>query len=48
MADDDHAVANAGLVLTAIVAERLGIEALADELVDLGVGREGLARDARS
>jgi hypothetical protein len=25
-ADDDHAVGNAGLVLTAIVAERLGIE----------------------
>jgi DDE family transposase len=36
MADDDHAVANAGLALTAILAERLGIEPLADRLVDLG------------
>ncbi|HKH87917.1 MAG TPA: IS1380 family transposase [Acidimicrobiales bacterium] len=46
MADDDHAVANAGLVLTAIVAERLGIEALADELVDLG-DRPGGSRSGR-
>ena len=46
MADDDHAVANAGLVLTAIVAERLGIEALADELVDLG-DRAGGSRPGR-
>lgn len=46
MADDDHAVANAGLVLTAILAERLGIEALADELVDLG-DRPGAARPGR-
>ena len=36
MADDDHAVANAVLALTAMLAERLGIEALANELVDLG------------
>jgi hypothetical protein len=34
--DDDHAVANAGLVLSATLAERLGIEALVDQLVDLG------------
>src|SRR5258708_30065549 len=46
MADDDHAVANAGLALTAILAERLGIEALADELVDLGA-RPGAARPGR-
>jgi len=46
MADDDHAVANAGLVLTAIVAERLGIEDLADELVDLG-DRAGGSRPGR-
>jgi hypothetical protein len=34
--DDDHAVANAGLVLTATLAERLGLRALLDERVDLG------------
>jgi hypothetical protein len=34
--DDDHAVASAGLVLPATLAGRLGIEALADELIDLG------------
>jgi Transposase DDE domain group 1 len=34
--DDDHAVASAGLVLPATLAERLGIEALVDQLVDLG------------
>jgi Transposase DDE domain group 1 len=46
MADDDHAVGNAGLVLTAIVAERLGIETLADRLVDLG-DRPGSSRPGR-
>lgn len=46
MADDDHAVANAGLMLTAVLAERLGIEALADRLVDLG-DRPGAARPGR-
>lgn len=35
-ADDDHAVANAGLLLTATLAERLGAVGLADELIDLG------------
>ena len=34
--DDDHAVANAGLVLPATLAERLGIEQVVDKLVDLG------------
>jgi hypothetical protein len=34
--DDDHAVANAGLLLPATLAHRLGIEAAIDELVDLG------------
>ena len=44
--DDDHAVANAGLVLTATLAERLGLEALIDETVDLG-SRPGAARPGR-
>src|SRR5580765_4352087 len=34
--DDHHAVANVGLLLTASLAQHLGIEALADECVDLG------------
>jgi hypothetical protein len=34
--DDTHAVANAGLLLPAILAERLGIEQTADALIDLG------------
>jgi hypothetical protein len=34
--DDDHAVANAGLLLPAVLAQRLGIQQLADELIDLG------------
>lgn len=34
--DDDHAVASAGLLLPATLASHLGIEALADETVDLG------------
>jgi hypothetical protein len=33
--DDDHAVANAGLLMTATLAGRLGLEALVDEMVDL-------------
>jgi Transposase DDE domain group 1 len=44
--DDDHAVANAGLVLPATLAERLGIEAVVDRLVDLG-GRPGHHRPGR-
>jgi len=34
--DDDRAVANAGVLLPALLAERLGIEALIDRVVDLG------------
>jgi hypothetical protein len=34
--DDEHAVANAGLLLPATLAKRLGLEQAADELVDLG------------
>ena len=32
--DDDHAVANAGLLLPATLAARLGMEQLVDRLVD--------------
>jgi hypothetical protein len=32
--DDEHAVANAGLLLPATLADRLGIEQAADELID--------------
>ncbi len=34
--DDDHAVANAGLIQPATLAERLGLRELFDEYVDLG------------
>ena len=34
--DDDHAVANAGLIAPASLAEHLGLRELFDELVDLG------------
>jgi hypothetical protein len=44
--DDDHAVAAAGLLLPATLAERLEIEQLTDELVDLG-DRPGAARPGR-
>jgi len=44
--DDDHSVANAGLVLTAILGARLGLEALVDDMVDLGQ-RLGAARPGR-
>ena len=44
--DDDHAVANAGLLLTATLADRLGLEALLDEMVSLGE-RPGAARPGR-
>jgi hypothetical protein len=33
--DDDHAVADAGLALVAVLSEKLGLEALASELVDI-------------
>jgi Transposase DDE domain group 1 len=44
--DDDHAVANAGLLLPATLAERLGLEAVIDQLVDLG-DRPGAYRPGR-
>jgi hypothetical protein len=44
--DDDQAVANAGLLLPATLAERLGIEAVVDQLVDLG-DRPGHHRPGR-
>jgi hypothetical protein len=44
--DDDHAVANAGLLLPATLAQRLGIEAVVDQLVDLG-DRPGARRPGR-
>jgi hypothetical protein len=34
--DDTHAIATAGLLLPATLAERLGIEQAADALIDLG------------
>jgi hypothetical protein len=34
--DDERAVANAGMMLPAVLAGRLGIEALVDETVELG------------
>lgn len=44
--DDERAVADAGLVLPATLASRLGIEALVEECVDLG-GRPGAANPGR-
>src|ERR671935_1159648 len=44
--DDTHAVANAGLLLAATLAERLGIEQAADALIDLGE-RPGAAHPGR-
>jgi Transposase DDE domain group 1 len=44
--DDERLVASAGLLLPATLAERLGIEQLTDELVDLG-DRPGAARPGR-
>jgi Transposase DDE domain group 1 len=44
--DDERAVANAGVLLPAVLAERLGIEALVEETVDLG-DREGAANPGR-
>jgi hypothetical protein len=35
MFDDDHAVADAGLALVAVLSEKLGLEELAQELVDI-------------
>lgn len=44
--DDDHAVANAGLSLVAMLTKALGIEASANELIRLG-DRAGAARPGR-
>jgi hypothetical protein len=44
--DDTHAVANAGLLLPATLAQRLGIEQAADALIDLGE-RPGAAHPGR-
>ena len=44
--DDTHAIANAGLLLPATLAQRLGIEQTADALVDLGE-RAGAAHPGR-
>ncbi len=44
--DDDHAVANAGLVLTATLAQRLDIEGLGDQMITLGE-RPGAFRPGR-
>src|SRR5829696_195077 len=44
--DDTHAVANAGLLLPATLAERLGIEQAADQVIDLGE-RAGAAHPGR-
>jgi Transposase DDE domain group 1 len=44
--DDERAVANAGVLLPALLAARLGIEQLVDETVDLG-DRDGAANPGR-
>ncbi len=44
--DDERAVANAGVMLPALLAQRLGVEALVDETVDLG-DRDGAAHPGR-
>ena len=44
--DDERVVANAGVVLPAVLADRLGIEAVVDEMVDLG-HRPGAANPGR-
>ena len=44
--DDERAVANAGVVLPAVLAGRLGLEALIDQTVDLG-DRPGAAHPGR-
>ena len=47
--DDPRAVANAGVLLPAVLADRLGLEAVIDETVDLGDRPAApRIRDARS
>ena len=45
--DDERVVANAGVLLPAVLAERLGIEALVDVIVDLGDRMARRTRGAR-
>jgi hypothetical protein len=44
--DDERVVTNAGVLLPAVLADRLGIEALMEEIVDLG-DRAGAAHPGR-
>ena len=44
--DDENVVANAGLMLPVMLGQRLGLECLVDEIVDLG-DRPGAARPGR-
>jgi hypothetical protein len=44
--DDERVVANAGVMLPAVLAGRLGLETLVDQTVDLG-GRAGAANPGR-
>ena len=44
--DDERVVANAGVLLPAVLADRLGIEVLVDRTVDLG-DRVGAANPGR-
>ncbi len=44
--DDERAVANAGVMLPSVLADRLGVEALVDRVVDLGE-RPGAANPGR-
>ncbi len=44
--DDERVVANAGILLPVTLGQQLGIEALVDEIVDLGE-RPGAARPGR-
>ena len=44
--DDDHAVASAGLVLPATLAQHVGVEAAVEEMLDLG-DRAGSSRPGR-
>jgi hypothetical protein len=44
--DDTHAIANAGLLLPATLAQRLGVEQAADQVIDLGE-RAGAHRPGR-
>ena len=46
--DDERVVANAGVVLPAVLAERLGIEGFVDQTVDLGDRAGAASRAARS